>query len=55
MQFSMGYPNLGLKVRMVQPGTEKWSKYKMTKNDEKFFCKKNVVTVISILIPVALF
>ena len=34
----MGYPNLGLKVQMVQPGTEKWSKYKMTKNDEKCFC-----------------
>jgi hypothetical protein len=39
-QFSMGYPDLGLKFQMVQHGTKKWSKYKMAKNDEKKFFEK---------------
>jgi hypothetical protein len=40
---------------MVQHGTKKCSKYKMTKTDEKIFCKKIAVGVVSILTPAALF
>jgi len=54
-QFSMGYPNLKLKFRMLRHGTEKWSKYKMAKNGEKRFFKKIADSVISILTPAALF
>ena len=45
MQFSMGYPNMRLKFRMVQHGTKKWSKYKMTKSGKNMFSKKMVVSV----------
>jgi hypothetical protein len=44
-QFLMGYPNLRLKFRMVQHGTKKWAKYKMTKNDKNRFSEKIVVSV----------
>ena len=54
-QFSMGYPSLRLKFRMVQHGTEIKSKYKMAKTDENIFCKKIAVSVVSILTPAALF
>jgi hypothetical protein len=45
MQFSMGYLNMRLKVRMVQHETKIWSKYKMTENGKNRFCTKMAVSV----------
>ncbi len=54
-QFSMGYPNLRSKFRVVQHGTRIWSTYKLTKNYEKSFRKKIAEGVVSILSPTAPF
>ena len=52
MQFSIDYPNLKLKFRMVQYGIKKWSKYKMAKIG---LAKKSQWVSLSILTPAALF
>jgi hypothetical protein len=51
IEFSMGYPNLRLKFRMVQHRTKNWSKYKMGKNGENRFTQKIAVSVAQYLNP----